>query len=353
MTPLICGGSIETITIPLKHPFITALGQKHSTTNIRIQIHLKGGFIGSGEASTSIVLAHHRPQRLRKELTRMLARFHGRDIRSLRPLSAEVWQNFGHIPAAASAFECATTDAYLKVIGLSWPTWLGGKLNQVETDCTISATSLTRTLAFAKEALNYGFRKFKVKIGLASISEELERLDALSNLPLPKNQKLQISIDGNGCLGFKPALALVEACLKKNISLTFLEQPLARHQEKSLARLKSLCPIPIAVDESVGSVPEALKVLDLDAADILNIKVAKTGVQGSLDIIALAQSAKKQLMIGCMQETRAGLEPSVALACGTGAFEYIDLDSDYLLSDISQKAFFNRKGANLHLCEKP
>jgi len=116
-----------------------------------------------------------------------------------------------------------------------------------------------------------------------------------------------------------------------------------------MAWLQKRSPAPVAADESVRSPEDALRVIEARAAGVLNIKLAKTGVRGALDIAALARAAGLKLMIGCMQETARGLSPSVHLACGLGAFSYCDLDSDALLGPGQPRGEFRREGPLLHL----
>ena len=110
------------------------------------------------------------------------------------------------------------------------------------------------------------------------------------------------------------------------------------------ALLRRRCSVPLAADESVRSPAEALAVIEADAADVLNVKLAKMGVRMALETIALARAAGKGLMIGCMQESALGLSMSVHLACGMGAFSFADLDSDYLLAEGQPRGFFRRQG---------
>ena len=87
-----------------------------------------------------------------------------------------------------------------------------------------------------------------------------------------------------------------------------------------------------------------MRAFEADAADGVNIKVAKSGLLGALDIIHIAQRFKKRLAIGCMEESKVGLAASVHLACGTGAFEWVDLDSVFLLEPTGQRGGFHMKG---------
>ena len=65
-------------------------------------------------------------------------------------------------------------------------------------------------------------------------------------------------------------------------------------------------------DESVLTVTDAIKLFEADAADGINIKVAKSGLLGALDIIHIAQRYKKRLAIGCMEESKLGLTASAS-----------------------------------------
>jgi L-alanine-DL-glutamate epimerase-like enolase superfamily enzyme len=63
----------------------------------------------------------------------------------------------------------------------------------------------------------------------------------------------------------------------------------------------------------------------------VNIKTAKSGITGSLSIMRLARKGGLRLMAGCMTETMTGLSAGIAMAMGTAAFDYVDLDSVHFL----------------------
>ncbi len=84
--------------------------------------------------------------------------------------------------------------------------------------------------------------------------------------------------------------------------------------------------------------------MDARAAQVINIKLAKTGMLAALDIMTAAKSAGLKLMIGGMLESKIGIAASVHLACGTNAFTYHDLDTIYLLSDYEVAGGFESQG---------
>jgi len=231
--------------------------------------------------------------------------------------------------------------------GISLASWFGGSSSEIETDLTLSAGPAPDAAKAAREAAREGFRQFKVKVGTGA-GDDWERVAAVWNA-VGQDPAVRLLLDGNQGMTPRSALELVERCLGLGMRISLLEQPLPAGRLKEAARLKMLCPVPLAADESVRSAGDALRVLMTDAADVLNVKIAKTGLQESLDIIALAKAAGKRLMIGCMQETARGLSASVHLACGTGAFDFVDLDSDRLLGPGQPQGDFQREGACVRL----
>src|SRR6185369_16593383 len=118
---------------------------------------------------------------------------------------------------------------------------------------------------------------------------------------------------------------------REQIAITFLEQPFRKHDLRAMRVFRQRTHIPLFADEAVLSAADAVRLFESEAADGINIKVAKSGLLGALDIIHIAQRFKKRLAIGCIEESKLGLAASVHLACGTGAFEWADLDSVFLL----------------------
>ncbi|MDA0365187.1 MAG: dipeptide epimerase, partial [Chloroflexi bacterium] len=64
----------------------------------------------------------------------------------------------------------------------------------------------------------------------------------------------------------------------------------------------------------------------------INIKLAKSGVVGALEIAAIARACGLGLMIGGMVETRIGMDFAAHVAAGLGGFDFIDLDTALLLA---------------------
>lgn len=325
----------------LKRPFVTALGRKTSSPNVGVLLFLSDGSQGYGEASASLALAHLSSERLARALSETGRWARGQDASCPGDLVERAWKRLAGLSPAAAAFECALLSACAAGRGLSLTAWLGGALRELETDITLSAWNAGATFAAAAEARGEGFRLFKVKV-VGRPAEDLARLRAVRRAC----PGARLILDGNQSLTPDGALSLVDACLKEG-PVALLEQPLPKDSLSKMPALARRCPVAIALDESVSTPEDALRAADLGACGAINIKVAKSGLARSLRIAAVARAAGLKLMIGCMTETAAGLAPSVALAMGTGFFDFVDLDSDHLLKPGGRAADFKRDGPRL------
>jgi L-alanine-DL-glutamate epimerase-like enolase superfamily enzyme len=108
-------------------------------------------------------------------------------------------------------------------------------------------------------------------------------------------------------------------------------------------------PVPVIADEAVVDARDALRVAATGAAHGINIKVAKAGLLGALQIIAVAQAGGLKLMLGCMLESLLGIGAALHLACGTGAFDYLDLDAHTLIGLEPQGLPFAQDGDRLRV----
>ncbi len=332
--------SVRVFRTPLKRAFVTALGRKTETCNVGFSLTLRDGTVGYGEASASLALAHLKPQRLAKVLGDMGRWAMGQDAAAHRPLIEEAWKKHSDASPAVSAFECALLDAWTRSQGLCLASWFGGKLSEIESDVTISAwDDPAMTSQAAGEAAQDGFRLFKIKVG-TTYTEDLSRIKTVHAAARGRAYIL----DGNQGLTVSSSLRLIEACLKSGIQVELLEQPLPKTDFKGMAALTRRSPIPVAADEMVFSPQDAVRVAREGAASVINIKVAKSGLLRALEIAAVARASGLRLMIGCMAETSQGLMPSVHLAMGAGSFDFVDLDSDYLLRDQGLSKDWRRRG---------
>jgi len=334
---------ISPVSFRLKNPFVTAAGRKNTTENVQITIHLSDGTRGVAEASSSIAMPGESQRNMIEALKDMVPELRGKSIDHYKELVELCWRLQHYHPTAAAAMECAILDAYTRTRRQPLTKFLGGKLSQVETDFTLSVATPDILFKAARAAARKGFRRLKVKLGGESVEKDLDRMKAVHR----GAPTAALVADGNQGLSVSHALQWAHQLEKAKIKLVFLEQPFRKHDIRAMKVFRSRNRLPLFADESVLTAHDAVKLFEASAADGVNIKVAKSGLLGSLDIIRTAQRFGKRLAIGCMEESKLGLAASVHLACGAGVFEWVDLDSVFLLESTSLRGGFLIKGPKL------
>jgi L-alanine-DL-glutamate epimerase-like enolase superfamily enzyme len=119
-------------------------------------------------------------------------------------------------------------------------------------------------------------------------------------------------------------------------AIDLLEQPVDKSDAAGLKYVRDRVSLPVFADEAARSVAETLALLQADAVDGINVKLMKSGLTGALQIITLTQAFGKKLMLGCMLETGVGIAAAAQIAAGTGAFDFLDLDSHRLLKPVPE-----------------
>ena len=88
---------------------------------------------------------------------------------------------------------------------------------------------------------------------------------------------------------------------------------------------------PILADESVFSPLDALNIIQEGAADLINIKLMKTGgIWPALKLCAVAELHGVECMVGCMLESKLAVSAGAHLCCGRGIITRADLDGPSL-----------------------
>jgi L-Ala-D/L-Glu epimerase len=334
---------ITPVSFKLLQPFITAGGRKSQTHNVQVAVILSNGVQGLGEASSSIAMPGESQNHMLQALKELVPEVREKDIQDYRALIQTCWRKQPYHPTAVAALECALLDAYTRVKGKALYQFLGGKKTSVESDLTLSVGSPAKLFQNVKAAAKKGFRRFKVKLAGDSPRKDAERVMAVHRAA----PRAALVADGNQGLNASQALDFIQRLTKAGIQLTFLEQPFPKHDLPLMRSFRKKSRVPLMADETVLTPADAVRVFETDAADGVVIKLAKSGLLGALDIIQTARRFQKRLAIGCMEESKTGLAASVHLACGTGVFDWVDLDSVFLLKEPGRMGGFRINGARL------
>ncbi|MCX7626386.1 MAG: dipeptide epimerase [Candidatus Sumerlaeaceae bacterium] len=312
--------------LPLIEPFIIATGRKDAANNVLIEVELDDGTIGYGEVAPSPYTTGDTAATCIAIVEQLRPLVVGKDVRQWRALLGQTRRAVRHQFAAHSGLEIAVLDAFGKATGVPLYEFFGGVSTRVESDYTLSLGTPEETAAAARKAVAAGFRKIKIKVGMG-VATDVARVAAVREVA----PDAELSLDANQAFSPQAAVELAHRIAALGIEISLLEQPVRRDDFTGMRFVRERAGVPVGADETVFTPEDAIRVVREGAADVINIKVAKAGLLGALDIYSIARAANLELMIGCMMESKVGLSASVHLACGLGCFTHCDLDSVFLL----------------------
>ena len=184
-------------------------------------------------------------------------------------------------PEARHAFETALLDLLGQLRGVPLA-YLFGPLPRSQ----VSNQALVHDAKEARAARRRGFRHFKLKVGAASVGEDLARVAAVREALGPLSKGAQLRLDANG--RWTRAQAAEVAAAAAELELSCLEQPLAPDDLEGLAELRTRG-VRVAIDEGIRSLADLEAHLAAEAIDAVVLKPAFLG--GPMVTLELARRA--------------------------------------------------------------
>jgi L-Ala-D/L-Glu epimerase len=333
--PQIESVTIHRRTIPLKRPFVTAIRTASSIDALLVEVRDSDGRSGWGEAPTSWRVTGESAESVTAALRGPLSEvIIGRSSSEPERLSEELEGSVARNSSARSALDCALYDLAARHAELPLFRFLGGTAFDVRTDVTLSAAidsaGIESAVRTALEFANAGLRTLKMKVGAGG--DDVSTVLAVREAIGPDTA---LRLDANQGWTPQSAVRIIGSLEDAGAGLELVEQPVKRDDIEGLAYVTSLVDTPIMADEAVWTTRDLREVIRLRAADMVNIKLAKSG--GLREAFALASLARENgvdAIVGCMAESHVGISAAAALASAmardAGAMAH-DLDGGMLL----------------------
>lgn len=320
--------SVRPLDLPLAESFEIALGTQREASNLLVTVETAAGAIGYGEGSP-IPPVTGETQTAAIETARAAADLlDGRPVEAYRDLVTEIRGAFPGMVSALFAIETAVLDAYCRERDLPLSALFGGPPRPIETDVTIPILSPKSAAERAMRATTDDFTQLKLKTG-TDVPTDIERTVAVAEAA----PDAALKVDANQGWTPKETARYVTRVTDHGVDLDLIEQPVPKSDIVGLARTRDLVDVPIAADEAVFTPEDAVSVVRAGAADVINIKLGKSGPLAAADIAAIAAGADLEVMVGCMLESAIGIHTSAHVVAGLGGFDYIDLDGNRLLAE--------------------
>ncbi|GMQ56978.1 dipeptide epimerase [Vallitalea sediminicola] len=331
------------LSIGLKKTFKTALRTLDHIEAIVVEIITKEGR-GYGSASPTAVITGDTENSIIGAIEYIKPFLLGKDISNFEEIMVTLNNCIVGNTSAKAAIDIALYDLYGKLYNAPVYKLLGGYRNKLTTDITISLNSPDEMAADSLEAVNQGFTYLKVKVGKDS-QLDIKRMQAIRKAV---GNEINIKVDANQGYTPKEAVYIIKRMEQKDIDIYLMEQPVYAKDIDGLKYVTDNVNIPILADESVFSPIDAMTIINKRAADIINIKLMKTGgIYNALKIISLAEIVDMKCMIGSMMESNIGVTAAAHLAAAKENIMEVDLDVPLLCSENPIKGGISYNKSNI------
>lgn len=314
--------------VPLKVPFRTALRTVENMESVVVEVMTDTGHTGFGEAPATAVITGDTLPSITWAVEGVIGpALLGREITQLEEIMHLIQNAMVHNSSAKAALDMAVYDLFAQ--NLNIPLWklLGGYRNELETDMTISENPVKQMTEDSLRAVEEGYRILKLKVGKSGIGDAEKVLQIRRELP----KDVRLRIDANQGWTPKTAVRIIRELEELGLEMEFVEQPVSAGDREGLKYVTDHVTTQILADEAVFSVRDAAELIRMRAADLLNIKLMKTGgIYPAQTLCSLAGAYGVKCMIGCMLEGAVAATAAAHFAGGRSNIGYVDLDGPIL-----------------------
>lgn len=340
------------LNVPLKTPFKTAMRTVKEIEDVVVIIETDTGNTGYGSAPATAVITGDTHgsiiEAIRKVISPALI---GREIADLNNLTNIVQHSIVRNFSAKAALEIAIYDLYGQLYNAPLYKLLGGGDNVISTDITISVDYIDKMVEDTLAAIDLGFETLKVKVG-KDPALDIERIKAIY---AAVNERALIRLDANQGWTPKQAVYVLRALEDSGVHLELLEQPVRGDDIEGMKYVNERIHTPVMADESSFGPREAIELIRSRAADIINIKLMKTGgISNAIKIADIAGVYGVNCMIGCMLESSIGVAAAAHIAVAkSSVITKVDLDTPFLskFDPVTSGVEFNN--SEIRITDKP
>jgi L-alanine-DL-glutamate epimerase-like enolase superfamily enzyme len=321
------------LSLPLHTPFVTALRRTTAIETVLVRLTDSDGCTGWGEAPqvwqvTGDSLAGSRAC-LDGPLADALVRAPAEPAETAPIVQRAVVGN----RSAKMAADVALHDLAARRAGVPLAVHLAayagrpagaGTARRVRTDVTLAAGEVGGLAEAALARVADGFTTLKLKVG-TDAATDVARVRAVRDAVGPD---VALRLDANQGWDAFAAIEVIRALEDAGVGVEVVEQPVPARDVLGLAHVTAHVDTPVMADESLFTLEDLVEIIRCDAADLVNVKLAKCGgLTPALELLAVAQRHGFGTFVGSMMESHVGIGAAASLVAAVGVTSLPDLDA--------------------------
>jgi len=312
------------INIPWREPFKIATALYTTQPYVIVKLYTDADVIGYGEACPCYEFTGETKGTVISILEeRIFPALCGEDPFNVEAITNKMDEATVGNASAKAAIDMALYDIIGKVLNQPIYRVLGGRIKDkaIYTGGS-SITTIEETVKNCIKDASRGMQELKIKVG----EDPAKDAEKIRTVREAVGADVQIRIDANQ--GWKtPDKAIKAIKLMERYELQLVEQPILAWNLKGLAHIRRMVDVPIMLDESVHTSKDAAKAIQMEACDIINIKLMKSGgIYEAMKINAVAEAAGIDCFLGGMGETSVGSSAGYHLLASRNNIKYGDVN---------------------------
>lgn len=285
------------VNIPVETPYVFSHGVLNAFSNVLVWIWTDETIAGVGESAFTPGggVTEETPESTKPIIDKYLApAIIGEDPFDVELIHEKMNAIVPRNLIAKAGIDLALWDIMGKAVNLPAYKLLGGTYEtKIPVTYTLSMNTPERMAEQAKFRKSQGYSTVVVKIG-SNPEVDIERLKLVREAVGPD---VKIRLDANEAYRPDQAIRIIRKMEKYDPE--FVEEPVKHWDLDGMVRVARAIDTPISSDESNKTLESALKVIEKEAADILNIKIPKNGgLYNSKKVATLAEAKGIPCLVG-------------------------------------------------------
>jgi L-alanine-DL-glutamate epimerase-like enolase superfamily enzyme len=291
------------VELPQRVRYKMSVANYESLRTVIVEIRAEDGHIGIGQAS--ITASAYSPYGETLDgAVHAINGVLGPQLVGLDPMAIEAAHVAMHKvlqgnPTAKTAIDVALHDLSGVILGVPVYSLLGGPLlTELPVLASIGYFPTDELVDHAQKAVDQGYGTIKIRVGV-DIETDVRNLTALRK---KLGDAFPISIDFNQAMTEvhgRPDQAIGYIRRLEQFNIDTIEQPVAGYDFENMAAITAAIDTPIVADESIWTLQDARRAINMRACDIIKVKIVKTGgLLFARKMAALCEAAGMALVVG-------------------------------------------------------